>query len=353
VDHRRPRAAAAQCEAAHINDHPMNEASPHARQHRHSSGVDGGLFQALFEAAPDAMFFVDERGLIRRANSLAHEMFRWNKGELIGRSIDELVPEGLRGAHAVRRGRYAASPVKRGMGVGLDLLAQRADGTQLPVDISLSPVQWRGRHYVIAAVRDITERRRIESALEDALREYAMRDPLTGLFNRRVLDETLQLEFARARRSGAPLAIIMADIDRFKRINDEHGHACGDAVLRRLALLLQMRMRAGDLACRYGGEEFTMIMPGCSIDAARERAESIQAVMHRTDWSSADCTLPGVTASFGVAAYPLHGETPEAVLRAADQALLEAKRAGRDRVVLAGDQAAGDSPPAASLDARQ
>jgi diguanylate cyclase (GGDEF)-like protein/PAS domain S-box-containing protein len=314
----------------------MNELSPQPRHRRHGS-VDDGLFQAMFEAAPDAMFFVDESGQILRANSVAHEMFRWKPGELTGRNIDELMPESLRGAHAVRRGRYAASPVKRGMGVGLDLLAQRSDGSQIPVDISLSPVQWRGRRFVIAAVRDITERRRIEHALQEALRERAMRDPLTGLFNRRVLDETLQLEFARAHRSGAPLAVIMADIDRFKRVNDEHGHACGDTVLRRLALLLQMRMRAGDLACRYGGEEFTLILPGCSLDAARERAESIRLSLHRAEWSTAECAIPSVTASFGVAVYPLHGETPEAVLRAADRALLEAKRAGRDRVVLAAD----------------
>jgi diguanylate cyclase (GGDEF)-like protein len=237
------------------------------------------------------------------------------------------------------------------MGVGLDLMAQRADGSRIPVDISLSPVLWRGRRYVIAAVRDITERRRIEHALQDALRERAMRDPLTGLFNRRVLDETLQLEFARARRAGTAVAVIMADIDHFKRVNDLHGHACGDTVLRRLALLLQMRMRAGDLACRYGGEEFTLILPGCTLDAAQERAESIRKAIHRAEWG-AECSIPSLTVSFGVACYPQHGETPDAVLRAADQALLDAKRSGRDRVVCAGS-GKPEAPRPAAFEAGQ
>lgn len=313
----------------------MTMVSPGVPSSQESAGDEGSLFEALFEAAPDAMLFVDEQGLIHRANAVAHAMFRMEPGELPGHGVDQLVPEGLRAAHAVRRGRYAASPVKRGMGVGLDLQAQRADGTRFPVDISLSPVQWGGRRFVIAAVRDMTERRRIEHALNDALRERAMRDPLTGLFNRRVQDEALQLELARAHRSGQPVALIMADIDHFKRINDHHGHACGDTVLRRIALQLQVRMRAGDLACRYGGEEFTMILPGCSLEAACERAESIRAAMHRAEWSTAECRIAAVTASFGVAAFPLHGDTPESILRAADQALLEAKKGGRDRVVCA------------------
>jgi diguanylate cyclase (GGDEF)-like protein len=104
-------------------------------------------------------------------------------------------------------------------------------------------------------------------------------------------------------------------------------------------------MRAGDLACRYGGEEFTMILPGCSLESACERAESIRAAMHRAEWSTADHHVPAVTASFGIAAFPLHGGTPEAILRAADRALLEAKKGGRNRVVRAGPAQPGPQSP--------
>lgn len=313
--------------------------------------ADEGLFEALFDAAPDALLFVDERGIIRRANALAHEMFRWNSGRLVGQSIDQLVPTNLRAAHAIRRSRYAAAPVKRGMGVGLDLLAQRADGSRLPVDISLSPVEWRGRRFVIAAVRDITERRRIEQALREALEQRAMRDALTGLFNRRVLDDALPLEIARARRRAQTVAVIMGDLDRFKRINDQYGHACGDAVLRRVALLLQVGMRAGDVLCRYGGEEFTMILPECTLASACQRTEAIRAAIEETDWAGKECEVAGVTMSFGVAAYPDHGDTAEEVLRAADQALLQAKARGRNRVVQAATPLRW--PPAGTLDANR
>jgi diguanylate cyclase (GGDEF)-like protein/PAS domain S-box-containing protein len=310
--------------------------------------ADEGLFEALFEAAPDALLFVDEQGVIRRANARAHEMFRWPSGRLPGQGIDQLVPTNLRAAHAIRRSRYGAALAQRGMGVGLDLLAQRADGSRIPVDISLSPVQWHGHRFVIAAVRDITERRRIEQALRETLEERAMRDALTGLFNRRVLDDALPLEIARARRRSRTVAVIMGDIDHFKHINDRHGHACGDAVLRRVALLLQVGMRAGDVLCRYGGEEFTMILPECTLASACQRTEAIRVAIEQTDWAAKECQVEGVTLSFGVAAYPEHGNTAEEVLRAADRALLQAKAAGRNRVVQAAVPAA--SPSAGALD---
>jgi diguanylate cyclase (GGDEF)-like protein/PAS domain S-box-containing protein len=300
---------------------------------------DDGLCAALFEAAPDGLLFIDEGGVIRRANALAHEMFARAPGSLIGEGIERLVPAHLREAHAIRRSRYAAAPVKRGMGIGLDLLAQRADGAMIPVDISLSPVEWRGRRFVIAAVRDMTERRRIEQALRQALEQQAMRDPLTGLFNRRVLDDALPLEMARARRRSKQVAVVMADIDRFKNVNDRYGHACGDTVLRRMALLLQVGMRAGDILCRYGGEEFTMILPECSVTTAGQRAEALRATIEQTIWAESGCQVADVTMSFGVAAYPADGDSAEEVLRAADRALLRAKAGGRNRVVRAGEPA--------------
>jgi diguanylate cyclase (GGDEF)-like protein/PAS domain S-box-containing protein len=297
--------------------------------------ADGELFHALFEASPDGLLLVDEQGLIVHANAPAHRMFRVSPGGLAGRPVEMLVPPARRSEHARQRQGYAAAPAARGMGVGKDLWAMRADGAEFPADISLSPIDWRGRRLVMAAVRDITERHRSEQLLRDALQEQALRDPLTRLFNRRMLDEALQLDFARARRKSASVAIIMADIDHFKQVNDSFGHDCGDYVLQRLAGALQGQMRSGDLVCRYGGEEFTLILPGCSVAAACERAEQIRAILRRMDWATAACQIPAITLSFGVATFPLHGATPERVLKAADTAMLSAKVAGRDRVVVA------------------
>lgn len=305
--------------------------------------VDGALFQALFEAAPDALFLVDEQGLILRANQQAHAMFRRPSGAFAGEHIEALVPEPLRRQHSHHRHKFAARPAARGMGVGLDLRAVRADGSEFFVDIGLSPMMWQGRRLVVAAVRDVTEQRHVEHMLRDALRDQALRDPLTGLFNRRMLDESLHLEFARARRRHATVAVVMADIDHFKLVNDRHGHQCGDYVLQRLAGLLQGQMRSGDLVCRYGGEEFILILVACSEAAACERAEQIRAVLHQTQWATIDCAVPQITLSFGVAVHPQHGSMPEDVIRAADAALLKAKAAGRDRVVAAPQDASSGS----------
>ena len=295
--------------------------------------VDGDLFFALFESAPDAQLIVDEKGTIVLANTLAHAMFKWPAGTLVGECIDVLVPAAMADAHAEQRRRYTQAPRTRPMGAGLDLRAVRVDGSELYVEISLSPVTWRERRMVIAAVRDVTKRRLADQATMQALREQAIRDSLTGLFNRRMLDGMLRLELVRASRSQTSIAVIMADVDQFKKINDELGHDCGDVVLKKLAHVLQQQMRGGDLACRYGGEEFVLILPGCGLEVAAQRAEHLRELVNRTDWSTSECAIPALTSSFGVAVYPLHGDSPAGLLKAADEALRRAKAQGRNRVV--------------------
>ena len=173
-------------------------------------------------------------------------------------------------------------------------------------------------------------------ALENELREQAIRDPLTGLFNRRYLQVTLDREIARVKRTKQPVGIIIMDIDRFKLINDSYGHKAGDLILEALGELLKTNIRREDIACRYGGEEFVVVMPGASIKTAEERAEIIRTQIaalrvHYENWKI------HVTVSVGVAAYPLHGETGEDVLIRADRALYHAKQEGRNRVVVYAD----------------
>ncbi|MCA9846279.1 MAG: GGDEF domain-containing protein, partial [Dehalococcoidia bacterium] len=142
--------------------------------------------------------------------------------------------------------------------------------------------------------------------LQDGLREQALRDPLTGLYNRRYLEETFGRELARAERENTPLCLLMLDLDHFKRLNDEHGHAAGDQVLRWLGDLLRARLRPGDIACRYGGEEFIILMPSAPLEVTRERAEQLRAALPRLVGTASGNRYPPVTLSAGLAAFPDH-----------------------------------------------
>jgi diguanylate cyclase (GGDEF)-like protein len=174
----------------------------------------------------------------------------------------------------------------------------------------------------------------LKAALQ-AASEAAATDPLTGLANRRHMEDHLARDLHRAARAKEPLALVLLDLDHFKKINDTWGHEGGDEVLRRAAALLKASVRGGDLACRYGGEELLLVLPGATAEAARARAEGIRKGLQDLRYESGGNSFGPVTASFGVAAYPAHGADIRAVLAAADKALYEAKAGGRDRVVIA------------------
>jgi diguanylate cyclase (GGDEF)-like protein len=171
--------------------------------------------------------------------------------------------------------------------------------------------------------------------LRETLQEQSIRDPLTGLFNRRYMEETLQRELRRVTRQLGPLGIIMIDIDHFKQFNDTYGHSAGDRALRRLGHLLQNHVRGEDVACRYGGEEFILIMPNTSADVVVKRAEYLRQAATGLRIAESDATDQHITLSLGIAIYPEHGRTIDAVLGAADTALYHAKKQGRNRVVVA------------------
>lgn len=207
---------------------------------------------------------------------------------------------------------------------------------------------------VICISKEITDRKRMEEELRQAneqlsaqlaqieslhetLREQAVRDPLTGLYNLRFLAESMKREIAQAVREKVPLSIVLMDIDHFKIFNDTYGHKTGDEVLRALGELLSTHTRAGDIACRYGGEEFMVIMPTAHAAEAVRRAEQ-----WRSEFSSTQIVYKGqalsATFSAGVACFPDHGATDDDLWRAADHALYRAKSAGRNCVILYEDQ---------------
>ncbi|MGH9795562.1 MAG: diguanylate cyclase, partial [Candidatus Acidiferrales bacterium] len=187
--------------------------------------------------------------------------------------------------------------------------------------------------------------------MRETLRNQSIRDPLTGLFNRRYLEASLLREVVRAARKQRPLGVIMMDVDNFKKFNDTFGHQAGDALLRELGAFLQRHTRGDDIACRYGGEEFTVILPEAPLEVSRQRAEHMCEEVRRL-------ALQGdperaVTISFGVAGFPEHGVNAMDLLRAADRALYRAKAAGRNRVMLADGLAAPSQPPAELQDQQE
>jgi diguanylate cyclase (GGDEF)-like protein/PAS domain S-box-containing protein len=172
--------------------------------------------------------------------------------------------------------------------------------------------------------------------LRQTLRHQSIHDPLTGCYNRRYMEETLRREIPRAARSGKPLAVVMADLDHFKRFNDTYGHEAGDAVLAELGLLLKSCVRVSDIACRYGGEEFALVLPEAPIEGALKRLEEIRRRVSDLRVHQHDRVLGGLTLSMGLAVTPDHGSAPDDLLRAADKALYRAKQDGRNCIRVAG-----------------
>ncbi len=238
-------------------------------------------------------------------------------------------------------------------------------GTLLPgaVNVVIVPVgadgrfdgvlaaEWGGRSR--ARIRTLTVNTLVQAAthaalalrhrtLLDEVEFLATRDPLTGLANRRLLEETLGLEARRSLRAGAPLSLLVLDVDYFKEVNDELGHPSGDVVLRAVGEALEAWTKASDLAARLGGDEFAVVLPGCRASDAVRIAERIRS-------AAVELVAPvHATLSAGVAAIPEHAVSADELMAAADAALYEAKRAGRDRVATATYGSDAASPAARS-----
>jgi diguanylate cyclase (GGDEF)-like protein len=186
--------------------------------------------------------------------------------------------------------------------------------------------------------RDLDQIMRQNRQLEEdeaRMREQSVRDHVSGLFNRRYLEETLERELRRAARDEATVGLIMLDLDRFKELNDAFGHAAGDEVLRRVGETLRGSLRYADIACRYGGDEFILILPKAPHDVVLRRAEDLRRQLAALSVVFVGRPLPALTASVGVAAFPEDGASAAALLAASDAALYQAKHEGKDRVGVA------------------
>lgn len=173
--------------------------------------------------------------------------------------------------------------------------------------------------------------------MRDQLHDQSVRDPLTGLFNRRHMTETLRKSINRSQQTGAPLSLIAVDVDHFKKFNDTHGHDAGDMVLRAVGSALEQGCDRDEVACRIGGEEFMLILPDNRPEDAVTRAEHLRQAVEAVTVRYGEKALPRITISVGVAHYPAHGAMPQDLMRAADDALYAAKDKGRNQVQMAGD----------------
>lgn len=293
-------------------------------------------YRLLAEFSSDIILSV-ERGVITYASPALSELLGWRVDEVQGQPIvnychrDDVptIAEALRTIHG---GRAHVDYRVRALHKDGSFVWTEARARQLPGDSS--PVMDRR----VINLRGIAARKAIEDELQLAqrkLQELATTDPLTGLANRRRLDETLTMEFARAARAGLPLSVLLLDIDHFKQFNDTHGHHVGDEVLKAVAAeLARLAQRTGDLAARLGGEEFVVLLPGADVGDAAALAE--EAVSRLRQLRIASKPSERITASIGVATYAVDSGLGNAsdLLQCADMALYEAKRQGRDRVAV-------------------
>ena len=279
--------------------------------------------------APDAVYAPDACWALRRGR-----MHRAGAGAL-GPECHHAMPLG--------EGAHVCIPMM-GQGEALGVLNVRQSPAPAIVGAELGSAVAESRLRTIISVAEHVALSLANLKLRDTLRMQAIRDPLTSLFNRRHMEESFERELARGARAHQPVSVFMIDIDHFKRFNDTFGHAAADVVLRETASLIRAQIRSDDIACRFGGEELVVILPEASRERAVERANVLRLAISQQQVSYRGAALGGITASFGVATYPNDGMTVESLLRAADEALYEAKRAGRNRVCTRQEGGKGESP---------
>ncbi|WP_194117128.1 sensor domain-containing diguanylate cyclase [Chitinilyticum piscinae] len=327
-----------------ISDISARKAEEAARE------ADAEQYRELVQSARSIILRLDPQGRISFVNQYAESYFGYDPDELIGQPLlGTLLPE--------------TESTQRNLAGVLEALLTQPEDFPVHVNENLCRdgrrvwVLWTNQPVrnaqgqlteILSIGNDITEQRQIQlelrraheqlqvqyqriAALQNQLREQAIRDSLTGLFNRRYLEETLERELARAQREQGALSVIMLDVDHFKQVNDRFGHKAGDEVLRALGAYLRARSRSEDVACRYGGEEFAIVLPGAQLGDAVRRAES-----WREGFAASALEVDGhvlqVTLSLGVASFPSHASDAETLLNRADSALYAAKGHGRNRV---------------------
>lgn len=311
-----------------VTDRKRAEAELHASRAR---------LQAMFDNAAVGIVLLDASGNVINANNRTADMLRCSVDNVTRLNfLDVTHPEDIETSYdriqSLINGKTDNCRIERRI--------VRQDGSMFWGDVAITAIRDTAGilDAIIGVVIDITERKEAEALIQqvnEQLKYQAICDPLTGLFNRRYLDETLRRELQRAARQCHPLAVVLLDIDHFKHVNDTYGHDAGDVVLQAVAEVLQSRTRSNDIVCRYGGEEFVLILPGASLEDTWRRAEELRTRIKYLVVKHYDQSLETVTISAGIAVFPMHAASDEEMVKAADTALYRAKANGRDCVVVA------------------
>lgn len=311
-------------------------------------------FRMLADISTDVFFQHDMNQCVTYVSEGERKLLGYPPEEIIGKSIKEiLTPASYQ--HIIEKSARLMELERHGKPMGTatyEVEQHRKDGGTLWLEMSSTPLRNAQGRIVgfFGIARDMSERKRQETALREAnaqleerisqiqslqaeLHEQAMRDPLTGLYNRRYLDETLERELARARRESYPLCLLLIDLDHFKKVNDTYGHQAGDEVLKMFSALLRDSARAEDIPCRYGGEEFLLLLPKMPLEIANQRAEQLRREFATRIIDVGEHHIRE-TISVGIAAYPDHGTLPDDLTQNADKALYSAKQGGRNRVAV-------------------
>jgi diguanylate cyclase (GGDEF)-like protein/PAS domain S-box-containing protein len=322
----------------------------HEIEARKQVEVELRCFKAIVDFSDDAIISKDLMGIITSWNDGAEKIFGYSADETIGKPMQILIPPERAYEEA-----DILSHIIRGERVKhFETVRRHKDGHLIHISASISPLFDQAGKAVGASkiARDITERKNFEaiqrkstqmlesqlekiSELQARLQEQVIRDPLTGIFNRRYLDETMPRELSRAKREGYSLSLVMLDLDHFKRVNDTYGHAAGDEVLKTIAKILGEKGRDTDISCRYGGEEFVVALPRMSPAQAIPRVEEWRAALSETRIRHGELEI-AITLSAGVAGYPDHGADLDTLMSRADEALYRSKDQGRNRVTCYG-----------------
>jgi diguanylate cyclase (GGDEF)-like protein/PAS domain S-box-containing protein len=279
----------------------------------------------IMDTMVDALVIVDQEGIVETFNPAAERIFGHAAGEVIGQSVNMLMPPEHAAHHDDYLARYLASGKSHVIGVGRDVEGKRKDGGLFPLEIALSELRIGGKRHFIAILRDITERK----MNEERLRFLATRDHLTGLPNRALFLERLEEAVAAAEKAGHLVGILFVDLDHFKNINDSMGHHVGDGVLQAVGRLLEASVRPGDMVCHLSGDEFTVI-----LDSLRDGQEAARLAEHLLDRLAQPFEVDGrevyTSASIGIVIYPDNAETIANLMRNVDTAVHQAKRQGRN-----------------------
>lgn len=291
------------------------------------------FFERLFDSLYDGVYFVDHARRILYWNRGAEQLTGYARDEVVGSYCYDNILDHLDvgGCNLCQTGCPLVDTIRDGRPITGRVFLRHKDGRRIAVDVHVMPL-YNDRGEIIGGVevfRDASSTVALESAY-NRLRTLAEKDPLTGVANRRFLDGALAEQIAMLERTGIPFSVVLIDLDHFKSVNDEHGHGVGDQALVRFARLLDTLCRGTDVAGRFGGEEFLLILPGSRLEAAALVAERVRRAVPEATPREMGGRL---TASLGVAEAVV-GDTAETLLARADAALYRAKHNGRDRVEL-------------------